>query len=205
MSIKYHDVNVGVTLGEGGGGGENAFIGFDTPDASLGSDGQYFFKLLKIVPAIKNSLTSNASYVGGWEFTALGAFKVVGMRCYVRSATTAALEFGTTSEVLRQVTGVSLASGVWTEVMFDTPVTLTAGTNYVVRYDGPGSKLTWSSSHQYNTDKIQYVQGRYGAGSWPGSAESGSTYSVDILIELDPPFKVDAEYYKSSGAWSAVT
>lgn len=53
--------------------------------------------------------------------------------------------------------------------------------------------------------EISFVRGRYGG--LPGTQESGVFYGVDILIQTrtNPPFPVVAQYYKSSGAWSAVT
>ena len=43
MSIKYHDQNVGVTLG-GGGGGSTILTGTTVPDASAGTDGMIYLQ-----------------------------------------------------------------------------------------------------------------------------------------------------------------
>ena len=205
MSIWGNPVMMG---GSGGGGGGGNAYAYDTPPTSgIGSNGDYYFELLSgTIPACANEPDRNASSVGGWEFKANAAIDIVGVRVYVRSAQTGMIiKFGTASgTVLKEVTA-DLTANAWTEVMFDTPVTLTANTNYVVLANVNSSTMKYQNNPALTTNDLTYVTGRQGS-SFPGSTESGVAYSADVLYgATTPPYKVKKEYYKTGGTWTEVT
>lgn len=203
MSIWGNPVMMG---GSGGGGGGGNAWAYDTPPTSgIGSNGDYYFELRSGTnPACANDPSSNANSVGGWEFKANAAIDIVGVRVYVRSAQTGkVIKFGTASgTVLKEVTA-DLTANEWTEVMFDTPVTLTANTNYVVLAAASSSTMKYQTNPVLTTNKLTYVTGRYG--SFPGTTDSGNAYSVDVLYSTSAPYGVKKEYYKTGGIWTEVT
>ena len=202
MSIYGNPVMLG---GSGGGGGGGNAYAYDTPPtASVGSNGDYYFELLSgVIPACANDPTNNANSVGGWEFKANAAINIVGVRVYVRSAQTGkVIKFGTASgTVLKEVTA-DLTANAWTEVMFDTPVTLTADTNYVVMAEASTGTMKYQTNPVLTTNKITYVTGRWG--TFPGSTDYGNAYSADVLYSVDPPLPVKTQYYKTGGVWQQV-
>ena len=205
MSIWGNPVMMGGS-GGGGGGGGNAWAYSTPPTSGIGSNGDYYFELRSGTnPACANDPSSNANSVGGWEFKANAAIEIVGVRVYVRSAQTGkVIKFGTASgTVLKEVTA-DLTANEWTEVMFDTPVTLTADTNYVVIAEVNGNTMKYQNSPALTTNDLSYVRGRQGS-SFPGSTESGVAYSVDVLYSASAPYRVKKQYYKTGGTWTEVT
>ena len=190
MSIWGNPVMMG---GSGGGGGGGNAWAYDTPPTSgIGSNGDYYFELRSGAnPACANDPTNNANSVGGWEFKANAVLDIVGVRVYVRSAQTG------------KVTA-DLTANEWTEVMFDTPVTLTANTNYVVMAEANSSTMKYQTRPGLTTNDLTYVTGRYG--TFPGNTDSGNAYSADVLYGAStPPYRVKKQYYKTGGTWTEVT
>lgn len=204
MSIWGNPVMMGGS--GGGGGGGNAWAYGTPPTSDIGSNGDYYFELRSGVnPACANDPTNNANSVGGWEFKANAVLDIVGVRVYVRSAQTGkVIKFGTASgTVLKEVTA-DLTANEWTEVMFDTPVTLTADTNYVVMAEASTDTMKYQTRPALTTNDLTYVTGRYG--TFPGSTDSGNAYSADVLYDAStPPYRVKKEYYKTGGTWTEVT
>lgn len=195
----------------GGGGNAVSYYASTVPPASaIGENGDYYMELSDAAysPAFANDPSSNASSAsGGWEFRTNAAINILGVRAYVRSSMTGkTIQFGTSSGTVLKTVTVDLAANQWTEVLFDEPVALTSGTNYVVLITANSGTLKYQTNPALTTDKLTYVRGRYG--NFPGSQESGTAYSVDVLYESgasEPPYPVKKEYWKTGGVWTEVT
>ena len=200
----YNPVTVNVS-----GSGIVVYAYTSPPTSLIGENGDYYMELSDAAysPAFANDPANNAnSASGGWEFKANAAINILGVRAYVRSSMTGkTIQFGTSSGTVLKTVTVDLAANQWTEVLFDEPVTLTAGTNYIVLLTANSGTLKYQTNPALTTDKLTYVRGRYG--TFPGSQESGTAYSVDVLYESgasEPPYPIKKEYYKTGGAWTEV-
>lgn len=202
----YSPVTVNVS---GGGGSEGVYVGTGDPDASIGSDGDYYYKrALKGEYGYTSDPTdSSGTSQTGYEFIANEAIVIIGLRAYNVN------QSGTISLLLAQLDGTILgqidnvpANGGWAMAYFDTPIQLTAGEHYIVqaiRSNGTGFRYQSKSSTVFST-KITGVQGRYG--SLPGSTDSYNIYSADVIIAFNGGvYVVTKQYYKSSGAWEVIT
>ena len=200
----YSPVTVNVS---GGGGSEGVYVGTGAPDASIGSDGDYYYQRAKKGDYGYTSTPAQSSSTSqtGYEFIANEAITISGLRAL--NANTS----GTISLLLAQLDGTVLGridnvpvNGEWAMAYFDTPIQLTAGEHYIVQAirSGTGFKYQNKSSTVFNS-KITGVQGRYG--SLPGSIDSSNIYSADIIIANDDNiYVVTNQYYKSSGAWEVI-
>lgn len=188
----------------GGGGSDGVYVGTDVPDASIGSNGDYYYQReLKgefgytSTPA-QNSGTSQT----GYEFIANEAIAVLGLRALniYASVTISLLLARLDGTVLGRIDNVQ-TNGGWTEAYFDTPIQLTAGEHYIVqaiRSSGTGFLYQSKSSTAFNL-KITGVQGRYGG--LPGSTDSSNIYSADIIIGAGDDYMVTKQYRKKSDEW----
>lgn len=197
--LGYAPVTVNVS-------GGNAYANTIPPTASVGQDGDYYFELNNIITinGLQSEPNSNANTgTAGWEFTANESLTILGARGYARSSYTGTIKLADSSGAVLAEKSVSLVANAWTSVMFDTPVTLTSGSNYIIMLFGNSSTLRYQNNPTV-ASQITYVRGRYG--SLPGSSETGTAYSVDILIQGDqnPPYPLKTQYYKTGGAWVTV-
>lgn len=204
MSIYGNPVMLGGT--GGGGGNGNAYAYTVPPTASVGENGEYYFELYasSIINGLQSEPSSNANTgTAGWEFTANENLIIVGARGFARSSYVGTIKLADVSGTVLAEQSVSLAANAWVSVDFDNPVALTAGNNYIIMLFGNSGTLKYQSNPTV-ASQITYVRGRYG--SLPGNAESGTAYSVDILIRKDsnPPYPVKTQYYKTGGEWVAV-
>lgn len=202
----------GTTLGYGPvtvnvqGGGKNAYSDTVPPSASAGDNGDYYFELDN--SAIANGLQTDPSYnantsTAGWEFTANSTLTVVGARGRARSTYTGTIKLADSSGTVLAEKSVNLIINTWVSVMFDTPVTLTTGSNYIIMLFGNASTLTYQRNPT-TASEITYVCGRYG--NLPGTQEAQTAYSVDVLIKrnIEPPYPLKTQYYKTGGVWVQV-
>ena len=188
----------------------NSFVGTETPTTEMGNNGDYYFELVNTVegPGLDAPFESNASSTGGYSFTVKSGKNVAatGVRVKLRANITGAVEFGTVDGTLIKSVSVSYNAGSWSKVLFDEPVSLNAGVEYSVVFNGSGGSMFYQGSpSSYANDDIVYITGRYG--SFPGASE-GNAYSCDVIIQRvieSPPFPVKKQYYKSNGLWLEVT
>lgn len=201
MSIYGNPVMLG---GSGGGGGGNAWASFDAPSASVGQNGDYYFHLLKGTPALSSEATTNASTAAaGWAFVANESINIVGARAKARSSYTATIKFGLPDGTVLAEKNIDLENGLWVSISFDNPITLTVNQSYIIMVLGDQNTFYFNyGKPTLATNKLSYVQGRYG--SFPGTAESQSYYNVDVLIGGEPPYTADRQYYKTGGVWVPV-
>lgn len=202
-TLGYGPVTVNVS---GGGGGKNAYVGTVPPSASLGENGEYYFELNNspYTNGLQSEPNADASTgTAGWEFTANENLTILGARGYARSSYIGTIKLANSSGTVLAEKSVFLAADTWVSVMFDTPVTLTAGSNYIIMLFGNSSTLRYQTNPTV-ASQITYVRGRYG--SLPGSSENRTAYSVDILIQgiLNPPYPLKTQYYKTGGVWVPV-
>jgi hypothetical protein len=201
----YSPVTVNVS---GGGGSDGVYVGTGEPDASIGSDGDYYYKRGLVGEYGYTSEPTNSSGTSqtGYEFIANEAIAISGLRAQNRnmSGTISLLLARLDGTILGQIDNVPV-NGDWTVAYFDTPIQLTAGEHYIVqaiRSSGQGFRYQSKSTTAFNS-KITGVQGRYG--SLPGSIDSSNIYSADIIIAIaDSVYVVTRQYHKSSGAWEVI-
>ena len=187
----------------GGGGSSGVYVGTTEPSADLGSNGDYYYERANYEYGYSTTPGNNSSTEqSGYEFTANENINVIGLRAYVRGTTTATLYLTDSSgNIIKQITNASFVDG-WNVALFDTPVQLTSGSNYIVQCAAGSNKLKYQSkSATVFSPKITGVRGRYGG--LPGSTDSSNIYSADIVIGSDV-YIVTKQYYKSSGAWGVI-
>ena len=196
----------------GGGSGGNAYALASPPIADIGRDGDYYFELSSgTVAPLKDNTNWSASSEnnGGWEFSVPGNSPVtlVGVRGYSgvnQPGSTASI--GTSDGVVFKQVSIDLLANQWVDVFLDSPITLSPGTNYIVKIAATNS-LKYIRNPSLNTNMITYVRGRYGS-AFPGTAESGVAYSADVILDnlnAEPPYSAQAEYYKAGGLWVSVS
>ncbi len=148
-------------------------------------------------PANANSGDTNAVELG-LKFTASVNGQVTGVRFYKGSNNT-----GTHTGRLWTSAGVELASGTfagesasgWQTLTFNTPVSVTAGTMYVVSYHAPAGNYSYSGGYFANARSIYPLTGlagqgnggngvyRYGAaGTFPAYSWNNTNYWVDVVF-----------------------
>lgn len=196
---------IGKPAGGGGGGGGNAWASFDTPSASVGANGDYYFHLVHGTPALASETTMNASTAAaGWEFVVNESITVVGARAKARSSYTATIKFGLPDGTVLAEKNIDLENGAWVNVLFNNPITLTANQDYIIMVLGNGDTFYYSANRPtLATNKLSYIRGRYG--SFPGTEEAFSYYNIDVLIGSgEPPYTADRQYYKTGGVWVEV-
>lgn len=187
-------------------GGGNAYANTVPPTAVVGQDGDYYFELnnTPFINGLQSEPNLNANTgTAGWEFTANENLTILGARGYARSSYTATIKLANSSGTVLAEKSVSLVDNTWVSVTFDTPVTLTAGSNYIIMLFGNSSTLRYQTNPTV-ASQITYVRGRYG--SLPGTSENGTAYSVDIVIQgnQNPPYPLKTQYYKTGGLWVTV-
>ena len=202
MSIYGNPVMLGGS--GGGGGGGNAYAYIAPPSASVGENGDYWFELYNTITGLRSEPNNSANTgVAGWEFTANEDITVIGARGLASSSYVGVIKLSDISGTVLAEKSISLVANSWVNVEFDNPVTLTAGNHYIIMLFGNGGTLKYTRN-PIVASQITYVQARYG--SLPGSTESGTAYSADILIQKssNPPYPVKTQYYKTGGEWVAV-
>ena len=192
----------------GGGGSGGVYVGTGDPDASIGNDGDYYYKRALKGEYGYTSEPNNSSGTSqtGYEFIANEAIVITGLRAYNvnQSGTISLLLARLDGTILGQIDNVP-SNGGWAAAYFDTPIQLTAGEHYIVqaiRNSGQGFRYQDKSSTVFSS-KITGVQGRYG--SLPGNTDSYNIYSADVIIAFNGGvYVVTKQYYKSSGAWEVI-
>ena len=184
------------------------------PEASLGSNGDYYYQRDKSIRSIKNyssSLSGGSSIAYGIEFYVTQDVTVTHLCCRTTENRTGKLQIGTVSEILAETENVSFPANTWVEIELSTPIQLTAETHYVVRANidsiyGTGKIAYADGSSQVSYQSIvRYVQGRYTSdGSvWPGTTELGSgCLSCIKYLNSNGLYMIHSQFYKTSGAWT---
>ena len=142
---------------------------------------------------------SNTSRVG-WEFTVTNEITVLGLRCRLRNNDVVSMVLGDTSTVFRTISDVSISTpNAWTDALFDQPIVLQPGTNYIIQVISPNKFISYTyDSSIVDNDNIVYVCGRHS--SYPGTQEANSIYTVDLLISTGSTIDtIIASWYKLNG------
>lgn len=134
-----------------------------------------------------------ASLELGTVFSSSVAGRVTAVRFYKDAANTGT-HVGTlwtrAGSVLARVTFTNETASGWQTARLSTPVSIAAGTQYVVSYTGPNGRY----AHDLRAFTTAYTSGpltvpanggvyRYGAGGVPTGAWEGSNYYADVLFE----------------------
>ena len=117
---------------------------------------------------------------------------ISGMRALTNASGTAKLRLGTMSDIIEEITNVTLVANEWAEGNFQSSIQLTANTSYIIQVErtggssGGGIGYTQSSGNvSINSKIINNGSARYG--SFPGNSENGVWVGVDIIIDTTPP------------------
>jgi len=147
------------------------------------------------LPAVTSAQDSSAVELGV-KFTTSVSGQVTGVRFYKGAGNT-----GTHTGSLWSVSGTKLASATfasettsgWQQVSFSSPVSITAGTNYVVSYRAPKGHYSYTTAGFAGTQRsgVLTVPGgtngvyRYGAAGFPTASYSSTNYWVDVVFKYD--------------------
>jgi len=182
------------------------YVGTNNPSASLGKNGDYYYKRDTTFKAYDDAGLS-ASNSGqtwiGWDFTVSTDISITKMSALLSGSSDFKFCIGTEAEVLYESDTIGGVSGN-NELTLSTPVQLTAGTYciYIV--------LNGTKGRYYNIDNVRLgtigkgltvLNGRYGGGTYrPATSDNTAVYAVDFEYTTAEALVV-GEYYKKSGAW----
>lgn len=199
-----------VTVNVPGGGPTDIIYGTSAPTADIGQNNDYYYQRIQNSFGIRKSGSwgSSTAVNSGIQFRPTEDITVVGLRGMTKTTKTGGIRIGTTSTILATVSNVDFVADTPKEVMLDSPITLTAGTDYIVQLilgSGGGAAYTNNSNQIKDIvldSRIQYIQARYGS-SYPGNTESGSYVFSDIIMDEDR-YYIDAQYIKENGSWITI-
>ena len=139
------------------------------------------------------TLSANSGYQQvGVEYQTVGALTLAGIRIYLGANSadeTLRLWRSSDTTVLATITGVDGVADTWVEAMFDTPVELAAGTNYVLTTQGAGAfSNRWYSGAKSSatiSSLVTFVRGRFGTGTgFPSTTNTNNMYGlVDGIVQ----------------------
>lgn len=193
------------------------FGGNRPPESSLGVNGEYYYqrdKSLRAIKSFSDVVSGSTSIAFGIEFTVSQNTTVTHLCGRTTENRTGKLQIGTTSEILAEIENVSFPAGEWVEKELDSPIQLVPDVHYVVRavVDSAFSTgaLAYARSAAYVTysEVVTNVQGRYSnnASVWPGDTDQNSGCLVCIkYLNSNDLYRINSQFYKSSGAWSEIT
>ena len=137
------------------------------------------------------SSSGSSSVQGGWEFETVPAITVTHARVYMPAANNEVVRLWRVSDqTLLGSAPVTSAVDAWVEVEFPSPISLAAGTRYIVTTrESTGASRTRYAL--FNTDvgavdpTVTYVRGRFVNGDgFPSSTHSNPTNVVDLRYVL---------------------
>jgi hypothetical protein len=132
----------------------------------------------------------------GVKFSATTNGFITGIR-YYKSAANTGTHIGSlwtaNGQLLARATFVNETSSGWQEVLFDSPIAITAGTSYVASYHAPNGHYSVNRNYfnkQFTSGSLRVAAngGVYGYGSagvFPSSSYQGSNYWVDVLFTTE--------------------
>lgn len=186
----------------------NILYGTESPDNTQGNNGDYYYVRRNDVTengAKWTSYNDSGQLTAGWEFYPNTTIKIVGLRARNRYGTRNGyiLLCDTSGNIIARTESMTFdALDGWKDIMLDTPVTLTQGTHYIVQvsFETAGGMSYQNNPNVTFSDKITYVQGRYGG--TPGTTESTVLYSCDVIIGSPSIYYIIyGQYYKQNNAW----
>jgi len=132
----------------------------------------------------------------GVRFTATTNGYVTGVRFYKSAANTGthtASLWTSGGQLLARATFVNETASGWQEVLFDTPIAITAGTTYVASYHAPNGRYSvdrnyFSRAITAGSLRVPAGGGVYSYGSsssFPSGSYQGSNYWVDVLFGVE--------------------
>lgn len=179
-SINLETPSAGVTVTVDQGGSGNLFAASDVPAVPFATDNQ------KVTVGVRFSSNQSGSIVGLRYYKGLGN---IGER-------TGAL-WSSTGTLLATATFKNETQSGWQTVIFDSPISITAGTTYVASYFGP---LGYAVTENYFTTPhtrgaLTATQGVFtyaNQNAFPTSTSAASNYWVDVVFSgvptaNDPP------------------
>ena len=183
------------------------------PEASLGVNGEYYYQrsihARSIQSVNSSSIQGSNTTAYGTEFTVTQQVTVTHLFAKTTYERIGKLQIGTTAEILAETESVTFPANEWVDVPLESTIQLSTGTNYVVKVlvvDFPGGVAYVNSISDLTYDsKFSYVSTYYGT-SWPGTPETGIYPLVGVVYSgSDGVYKIDKQFYKSSGTWTEIT
>lgn len=204
---NYASANVNVS------GSGNATFSTGAPNSVSGyDDGDYFYQRVATSLVFDRRSTSwrNASstYSTGQKIRCVTACSVVGFLVWSRR-NTVYLHLSTTDGTdLASATMTDAESNAWNIVYLDTPVQLSAGTEYVVWYSNNGAGAYIETSSKTPADnRFEYIDSVYASGNnnFPSTSIPANLYPVDLLAidEASNPAVV-RQWVMQNGAWEEI-
>ena len=187
------------------------------PESSLGVNGEYYYqrdKSFRSIKSFSDVAGGSSSKASGIEFTVSQNTTITHLCGLTTENRTGKLQIGTTSEILAEIENVTFPAGEWVEIELDSPIQLVPNIHYVVRaiadsiFSTGGIAYARSAAYVTYSEIVTNVQGRYSndASVWPGTADQNSGCLVCVrYLSSDGLYKINSQFYKSSGAWSEIT
>jgi len=182
----FHDASGQLRTGSGGGGGGTEY-GYLSFNYTYGSNATIY----------GNQITPNEDIT------------IKGLRGFTTADKSGSLRIGTTSSIIKTIENVSFIGGQWTKADLSAPMTLTAGTTYIIQVVTSGGSgtiaYTQSSSSVAINSKITNT-GVARHGGFPGNTEENVWVGVDIVISTgggSTPSAEDVSYDNSGSGLSA--
>lgn len=176
------------------------------PQASDGVNGDYWYVSTdkQRAPVLNPTSNAQSATTGGNVFTAVEGTSIVGLAFFARTSQISVHLSTLDGTELAGLNDVDATPDQWNEYTLENPVTLQAGTNYIVWGANDSYAMKYASSGS-DAAGITYVNARYTSSRnvFPTSAESGTRYGVAVLVNRD--YRVVTEqYFKTDGAWQRI-
>lgn len=196
-TMYYSSVDVNVL--------QEILTGTEPPDDSIGVNGEYYYQRSNIANIIKkypSTPSRSGTNIYGIEFVPAKDMVVTALIGMTMESRTGKLRIGTLASVLAEV-NATFPAGDWVTVALETPITLTAGTHYIIQTvidqsNGSIAYVVPATNIVYDPD-VQYIRARYGG--YPGTEESNTGVLVSFK-RLLPYFLVDKQYLKVNDEWT---
>ena len=189
------------------GGAGGVYVGTNDPSASVGDDGDYYYKRRNYVKWLEierlgSSTASTTIY--GVKLKIQRACKITHLAGLMGSDGVGSLRIGTTSDILQTISDISFVANKMQYVPLQTPINAQVDEEYIIQIVVSSGTMrhTSSSNKLYYADEYAtYINSNYGG--FPGTVTNSYYAPVSCGFETEYEL-VDTQYIKDSGAWSKI-
>ena len=187
------------------GGAGGVYVGTNDPSASVGDDGDYYYKRRNYVKWLEierlGSSTASTS-IYGVKLKIQKACKITHLAGLMGSDGVGSLRIGTTSEILETISDIAFTANKMQYVPLQNPINAQVNDEYIIQIVISSGTMRHTSSKLYYADEYAtYINSNYGG--FPGTSTTSYYAPVSCGFETDYEL-VDTQYIKESGAWSKI-
>lgn len=188
------------------GGAGGVYVGTTPPDATLGSNGEYYYLRVNKKPWTDSvsvgGLSNQQTY--GTEYTFVDDCVITALMVYKQSsATNVSLRIGNTSDIIANLSDLTCVAG-WNKFDLPEPITVHSGDVIIIQEVSGYQKCYTQTISNFSGDtSIASATGAYYGDTYPGTREAGTRIFVTFEFEI-PYYLVQSQYYKTNNAWTLI-